>query len=282
MSYAQDYPESYKYLDNPKALCNIVRRIALEAGQILLDYFDGADLFDVTQKKDGSPVTQADDAAETHIYEKLKVLVPDVPFIGEERVSAGEIPDLQGQRCFWVVDALDGTRSFIAGENDFTVNIALIMDGVPVIGVVYAPVYGELYAGCGEGTALRWMEDSGKEKPIHVRPVPREGCVVFTSKSHGSKPRLDSFLEGFKVAKVIRRSSSIKMCLLAAGKADLNPRFGQTCEWDTAAADAVLRAAGGMITDLQGSPLQYGRSEENFLNPEFVASSFPWFDMGEE
>ena len=271
------YPKSQKFLDNPKALCNIVRRIALEAGGLLLDYFDDPDFAKVEQKSDGSPVTIADREAENLIRRKLADITPDVPFIGEEIVSDGAAPDITGHRYFWMVDALDGTRSFIADKPDFTVNIALICDGEPVMGVVYAPVHGELYSGCGEGTALRWLEETDNEKPIQVRSMPKQGLTVLTSNSFGSKPRLERFLENFKVAKVIGRSSSIKMCHVAAGKADLNPRFGPTCEWDTAAADAVLRAAGGMITDLAGVALRYGRQDEDFLNPEFIASSFEWY-----
>lgn len=281
MTDADLYSKSRKLLDNPKALCNIMRRIAIDAGEILLDYHEEAGLIDVNKKSDGTPVTEADEKAEAFIRERLYEVASDIPFVGEEAIAAGNASDITDHRCFWMVDALDGTRAFIAGDNDFTVNIALISDGAPVIGVVYAPAHGELYAGCGEGTALRHMLDTGREKFIHVRHVPREGCVVYASRTHGSKERLDEFLTRFKVSKTMRRSSSIKLCLVAAGKADLSPRFGPTSEWDTAAADAVLRAAGGMITDLAGAPLRYGKYTESFLNPEFVAASFEWFAQEE-
>lgn len=278
MDACAPYPESRKYLENPKALCNIVRRIVLEAGALLLDHFEDIETVDVSQKSDGTPVTLADQEAEDLIARKLAEVTPDIPFVGEERVAQGSEPDLADHSIFWLVDALDGTRSFIAGENDFTVNVALIQDGEPVLGVVYAPVYGELYAAHGPETAVRWMEDTGKERRIFVRDIPKEGCVILTSRAKGPRPKLEKFQKYFKVAKVIRRSSSIKICMLAAGKADLNPRLGPTCEWDTAAAHAVLRAAGGEITDLAGRPFTYGHQDREFLNPEFVASTFAWFD----
>lgn len=251
----------------------MVRRIALEAGELTLEYFDEGGYQGADVKGDGSPVTLADQKAEDFIEKALRDILPGVPIIGEEAVAAGQRPDLSNAAYFWLVDPLDGTKEFISGSGDYTVNIALIHKGVPVLGVVYAPVPGELYAAYGDGTAIRWMEDTGKEKQISVRPPPKEGLVIVSSKSHGSGEKLDKFLSGYKVRKVIKRGSSLKICAVAAGKADMYPRFGPTCEWDTAAGHAVLLGAGGKMTDIKGRPLAYGGADPKFLNPEFIAKS---------
>jgi 3'(2'), 5'-bisphosphate nucleotidase len=275
-----------KLLANPGALCNIVKRIAVDAGAITLRYFDGIEDMGVTQKGDGSPVTLADQEAEAFIEKALKDIIPHIPMIGEESVSRGDAPAIPAtQEYFWLVDALDGTREFIGGGQDYTVNIALIQNGEPVLGVVYAPARGELYAGHGEGTATRYFEDSDNEKSASVRAYPKEGLTVMASKHHGDTTRLDAFLESFKVKKFVRHSSSLKMCLIAIGKGDIYPRFGPTCEWDTAAAHAVMNAAGGVITDMDGKPLRYGgpavKDNDKWLNAEFVACAFEWADSGE-
>jgi len=249
----------------------MIKRIALEAGEVTLEYFDEAGYEGADAKGDGSPVTEADRAAEAVIEKALAELTPGVPMVGEEAVEQGRIPDLSAAEYFWLVDPLDGTKEFISGSGDYTVNIALIRKGVPVLGVVYAPVNGELYAGHGPGTAVRFLEESGKEKSIHVRRPPAEGLTVVASASHGNAEKLDAFLKDYKVAKVLKRGSSLKICAVAAGKADLYPRLGPTCEWDTAAGDAVLRAAGGIVADLKGGDFVYGKSDRKFLNGEFVA-----------
>lgn len=263
--------ETNRLLEHPAALCNILKRIAREAGELTLNYFDESGYQGADAKGDGSPVTVADKAAEDVIEKALKETTPEVPMVGEEATSDGRIPDLSGAAYFWLVDPLDGTKEFISGSGDYTVNIALIHKGQPVIGVVYAPVKGELYAGHGPGTAVRYLEDSDKEKSIHVRKPPEEGFTVVASAHHANQEKLDAFLENYKVAKLLKRGSSLKICSVAAGKADLYPRFGPTCEWDIAAGDAVLRSAGGIVTDLRGNPFSYGFAERKFLNPEFVA-----------
>jgi len=270
-------PSENRLLAHPAALCNAVRRIALEAGALTLEYFDDAGFHGAAEKGDGSPVTEADHAAEALITKALTDLVPGVPVIAEEAAAKGTLPALAGAEYFWLVDPLDGTKEFISGGGDYTVNIALIHNDMPVLGVVYAPVPGTLYAGYGSGDApgiaLRYMDDSEKERPITVRVPPRSGLTVVASRHHhGNDKKMAAFLAGYKVEKLIKKASSLKICAVAAGKADLYPRFGPTCEWDTAAADAVLRAAGGIITDLSGTPLRYGRADQKFLNPEFVAS----------
>jgi 3'(2'), 5'-bisphosphate nucleotidase len=209
-----------------------------------------------------------------------------VPVIGEEAAAAGDLPDLSTSDYFWLVDALDGTREFTEGGLDFTVNIALIhkteQGGEPILGVVYAPARGALYAGHGPGTATRWLADSDHEKNINVRSTPKAGITVVSSTRSTDTTRMDQFLSGFKVEKIIRRGSSLKICAIAEGKADFYPRFGAICEWDTAAGDAVLRAAGGLITDMNGQPLTYGHAERTFINPECVASAFEWFGVTED
>ena len=249
----------------------MLRRIATDAGEITLEYFDDAGFDGADAKGDGSPVTIADRKAESFIENALKDLMSDVPFIGEEAVHEGRIPDISAAEYFWMVDALDGTKEFISGSGDYTVNIALIHKKEPIVGVVYVPVKGEMYAGHHEGVAIRYMEDSGTEKQIHTRPAPTEGLTVVASRNHSNQDRLDEFLSSYKVAKTIKRGSSLKICAIAAGKADLYPRLGPTCEWDIAAGDAILRAAGGTLTDLSGTPIIYGKSDDKFLNPEFVA-----------
>lgn len=266
---------SQKLLNHPQAVCNMVRRIAVEAGDHILQYYDESGS-QSEQKDDGSPVTIADRESEAIILRGLIAMMPDVPVVAEESVASGQIPDLAGQDWFWLVDPLDGTKEFIKGSPDFTVNIALIHRGQPVIGVVYVPVPGELYAGCGPGTATRWLAETEHEKPITVRDLPARGLTVMESKNHRIDADQDRFLESFKVDKRLRRGSSLKICMIAAGRADLYPRLGPTCEWDSAAGDAVLRSAGGMITDLDGAPMTYGHAERKFLNPYFVASSGFW------
>jgi len=269
-----------KLLENPAALCNMVRRIAIEAGDITLKYFDGLEDMQVDIKNDDSPVTLADREAEAFIQMSLERLTVGIPVIGEEAAALGKTPSVKEEEYFWLVDPLDGTKEFITGGDEFTVNIALVKNGVPVLGVVYAPAKGEMYAGHAPGSAVRWMQDNDIEKSISVRPPPKQGLTVVASKSHGDPEKRDTFLESFKVEKLIKRGSSLKICTVAAGKADIYPRFGPTCEWDTAAGDAVLRAAGGMITDLNGECLRYGGADPKWLNPEFVACSFKWFEEG--
>ncbi len=262
-----------KILQHLPALCNQVRRIAIEAGELTLGYFEESGFQGADIKADGSPVTAADQKAEALITKALKKITPEVLIVGEEAASDGYRPDLSGEEYFWLVDPLDGTKEFISGSGDYTVNIALIQNGVPVMGVVYAPVHGELYAASGVGTAIRWLEDSDKERAISVREPYSKGLTIVSSKSHGKGERLDNFLSHYKIKKQIQRGSSLKICAVAAGKADMYPRFGLTCEWDTAAGHAVLLAAGGCLTDMEGNELVYGGRDPKFLNPEFVARS---------
>jgi len=267
-----------KLLAHPGALTNMIRRLAVEAGNATLVHFEESGFVGAEYKDDGSPVTIADKEAEAIIEKGLREILPDIPMIGEEATAAGRIPDLTGHDYFWLVDPLDGTKEFISGTGEYTVNIALIHKDTPILGVVYAPVKGEMFAGHGPGTAVRWMEDNGRDKPISVRPMPSEGLTVIVSRSHGKAEKRDAFLEQYKVARLLQRGSSLKICAVASGKADIYPRFGNTCEWDTAAGDAVLRAAGSYVCDLERKPLTYGHADRKFLNPEFIAASLDFLE----
>lgn len=248
--------------------------IAVEAGEVILDVYGRADL-GARAKADGSTVTEADAAAEAVILERLAEHWPDIPVIAEEAVSAGQIPEV-GHR-FFLVDPLDGTAEFVRHSGEFTVNIALVEDGAPVAGLVYLPTTGEIFRGDGHGAA-RAVRLDGALSPweaIRARPAPEAGLTVIASRRSGGD-RLAAYLDRFVVAETIRASSSLKLCRLAQGAADLYPRFGRTMAWDIAAGHAVLRAAGGEVWTLDGRPLSYepGRvpGEDAFANPDFVAS----------
>jgi len=270
---------SGKLLAHPRALANIARRIAVEAGLEVLAHFDEVGYAGAAGKADGSPVTAADSAAEAIVEAGLREATPGVPIVAEEAVAGGGVPDLAEAQHFWLVDPLDGTKAFVAGRKDFTVNIGLIgPGGAPVLGVVYAPALGVGWAAAGPGTAVRWREDPeepgiqiGADKRMEARRPPAEGLTVFVSRSHGRREAVEGYLAERKVAKTIARDSSLKMCLIAEGKADLYPRLGPTSAWDTAAAQAVLEAAGGAIEDMEGRALRYAPPRPGFLNPHFVA-----------
>ena len=188
-----------------------------------------------------------------------------MPIVGEEAASAGDIPDVSNR--FWLVDPIDGTKEFINRNGEFTVNIALIDHGVPVLGLVLAPALGALYGGAAGLGA--WVEIGVQRRPLAVRTVPTDGLTVVGSRHHGNDSAVDNFLAGRLVAAHRAVGSSLKLCLIAEGLADVYPRFGRTMEWDTAAGDAVLRAAGGMVRTIAGAPLGYGKA--GFENPDFAA-----------
>lgn len=249
-----------------RALLPPVREIARRAGMAILPWYQARP--DVVAKADGSPVTEADHAADAVIRAALAALTPGVPIVTEEQVAIEGAPAL-GSGDYWLVDPLDGTKEFIKGDADFTVNIALIRDRRPVLGVVFAPATGEIYSGAGPGTAL-FCDEDGEESAIAVRPTPADGLVVVSSRSHATPDKLDAFLSGRTVKHNIARGSSLKFCEVARGAADIYPRFGPTCEWDTAAGHAVLLAAGGEVVRADdGTPLLYGKPD--FLNPGFIA-----------
>ncbi|MBL6946381.1 MAG: 3'(2'),5'-bisphosphate nucleotidase CysQ [Rhodospirillales bacterium] len=223
--------------------------------------------FAVESKNDNSPVTEADRRAEALITDAIRKDITDVfPIVGEEAVSDGIIPDVTGQP-FWLLDPLDGTKEFIKRGTEFTVNIALIEIGIPVLGVVHVPATGDTYWGSRYGSFA--TTGGSAERQIFCRPQPDDGVVAVVSKSHKT-PEVDEYLKQFTVRKEIGAGSSLKFCRLATGNADLYPRMGRTMEWDTAAGHAVLRFAGGKVLTLEDKELFYGKS--GFENPDFVAS----------
>jgi 3'(2'), 5'-bisphosphate nucleotidase len=245
------------------ALLAQTEAIARAAGAVILQVYAGD--FAVRGKADDSPVTAADEQAEALITPALQFLQPAWAVVAEEAASRGRVP--QTGRHWWLVDPLDGTREFVNRNGEFTVNIALIEDGAPVLGVVYVPVQDLLYAGLvGQGA---WAEDRGLRRAIQCRAAPADGVTLACSRSHGDEVATAAWLNGRPVAATIKAGSSLKFGLIAVGLADLYPRLGRTMEWDTAAGHAVLRAAGGEISDLSGAPLRYGKP--GFENPHFVA-----------
>jgi 3'(2'), 5'-bisphosphate nucleotidase len=247
---------------------------AIEAGALILEVRRRG--HSVKRKSDLSPVTEADHAAEAAILRHLAEVAPGVPVIAEEAVAAGAIPDVGNE--FFLVDPLDGTKEFVKGGDDFTVNIGLIRDRVPVLGVVYAPATGDLYAGAiGEGAWRMSVADGrpGAHTAINVSPATKSPIRVVASKSHRT-PETDAFIAKYEVEKLVSAGSSLKFCLVAAGEADLYPRLGTTMQWDTAAGDAVVRAAGGKVVTLDGAPLPYGPNgaagAAAFRNPWFVVA----------
>jgi 3'(2'), 5'-bisphosphate nucleotidase len=225
--------------------------------------------FAIDRKADHSPVTEADRIAEALIVEGLREATPTIPVIAEEEVEAGAAPALAGGARFWLVDPLDGTREFAAGREEFTVNVGLVADGRARLGVIAVPATGELFGGVvGAGA---WKEDAaGLRRPIAARPPPEDGIVVLASRHHADDARLGPFLAGRRVARVVHIGSAVKFCRVAEGAADLYPRFGRTMEWDTAAPQAVLEAAGGTVRLIEGrgGALTYGKPR--FENPSFV------------
>ena len=253
-------------LDRP-ALLDRLLPIVRDAGELIMTIYRSD--FSVRGKADQSPVTEADERAEALILPALAALLPGTPIVAEEAVAAGEVPAVAER--FWLVDPLDGTKEFISRNGEFTVNVALIEDGQPTLGVVLAPAQGRLFAGAlGHGA---FVDDATGRRPIAVRAVPEAGLTVVASRSHGDASALDAFLAGRKVAELRGAGSSLKICLIAAGEADLYPRLGRTMEWDIAAGHAVLAAAGGQLTRIDGTPLRYGKPD--FANPRFVAAGTP-------
>ncbi len=224
--------------------------------------------FAVLQKNDQSPVTLADQRAEAAIIAHLARHLPDIPAIAEEQAESRGVPtDIPAR--FWLIDPLDGTKEFVKRTGEFTVNIALIDHHRPILGVVGIPVKGLFYAAAGPGTALRF-DLGGRRQPIAARTAPPDGLTVACSRSHDDGADLDRFLSGYKIVERKPAGSSLKFCLIAEGAADLYPRLGPTMEWDTAAGHAVLSAAGGRVTTLDGAPFLYGKP--GFRNPGFIAS----------
>jgi len=244
-------------------LLELLIPIVRAAGDVVMQVYRTD--FAVECKTDTSPVTIADQRAEAFIVPALRRLLA-VPVIAEEAVAAEGAPEAGGK--FWLVDPLDGTKEFISRNDEFTVNVALVEDGTPVLGVVFAPALNRLFAGAAGCGAF--VEDTIGRRAVFCRRPPAEGLTVVASRSHGDADALASFLNGTRLAQVRNAGSSLKLCLVASGEADLYPRLGRTMEWDVAAGHAVLTAAGGMVKTLEGKPLRYGKP--GFGNPHFVAS----------
>ena len=222
--------------------------------------------FAVERKSDESPVTEADRIAEALIVEGLRAATPDIPVVAEEEVASGLVTTLADR--YWLVDPLDGTREFAAGYDSFTVNVGLVMGDRAHLGAVAVPATMEIFGGIVP-TGLAWKRDAQGQRPIRARPIPAEGATILASRHYSDDPRLDAFLARHRVAHVEKIGSAVKFCRVAEGAGDLYPRFGRTMEWDTAAPQAVLEAAGGSVSAFDGTPLRYGKP--GFENHPFLA-----------
>ncbi len=260
---------------NHKELALMLIQTVLDAGRVEMEVYRGD--IEVEFKEDFSPVTIADKAAEEIILRDLARIVPEIPVLAEESVSEGKTPEIGNQ--FFLVDPLDGTKEFIKKSNEFTVNIALIEHGIPVFGIVYAPATENLFVtlgareACFAKVAIDARFDTLDELnllPLETNPANPAAMRVVASKSHMTKETED-YLKNLKVGEIVSAGSSLKFCMLAQGLADIYPRFGPTMEWDTGAGHAVLIASGGDVLLEDGSPFLYGKTEQNYLNPYFIA-----------
>lgn len=237
--------------------------IALEAGAEIMTVYNSDD-FGVEAKDDDSPLTKADLAANAVIENGLSNLTPNLPFVSEENVS--QRVGLKQEEMYWLVDPLDGTKEFIKRNGDFTVNIALVRGSEPVFGVVFAPARDLTYWG-GKSVGA-WKRDGSKISQISVCEMPEKPRIVASASHLNDETK--KFIDKYPDAELVQAGSSIKICMLADGRADLYPRLAPTCEWDTAAADAILRGAGGMLYQLNDTPLAYSKKE--ILNPSFIGA----------
>ena len=254
---------------DPHQLVAVMRRLALEAGRRIMEIYASED-FEVRAKSDASPVTEADEAADALIAAGLAAAFPDILIVTEENAAT------HAQRAgrFLIVDPLDGTKEFVQRRGDFTVNIALVEEGVPVLGVVHAPAKGRLFYTRADGRAVEEdgpfdLDRAGAQRVLSVSNPDNGALMVVASKSHRDAAT-DAYIGRYAVADMRSAGSSLKFCLVASGEADLYPRLGRTMEWDTAAGDAVLRAAGGRVVRFDDlSPLAYGKA--GYENPFFIA-----------
>ncbi len=261
-SRRDDEPVTETEREDYAALTRTACRLAREAGDRIMTLYRASVV--VRTKDDGSPVTEADLAAHRVIVAGLAAAAPHIPIVSEE---AAGVEEARAGRRFWLVDPLDGTREFIARTGDFSVNIALVDEATPALGVLHLPVRGETYFSDGRGTA--WLADGGAPRAIGARAVPAGGPVVVASRAH-LDPETERFIADRRPARIERMGGALKFGLLARGDADLYPRFGRTMEWDTAAGHAVLAAAGGRVRDRSGRELRYGKP--GFENPSFIAT----------
>ncbi|WP_089902057.1 3'(2'),5'-bisphosphate nucleotidase CysQ [Loktanella fryxellensis] len=251
-------------------LTTVMRRLALQAGDRIMEIYDSPD-FEVRTKSDDSPVTAADEAADAIISDGLRAAFPDVALVTEEQAASHGVT----ATTFLIVDPLDGTKEFVQRRGDFTVNIAYVVDGVPVRGVVYAPAKGRLFYTAADGQSVEETGDFAKDAPgattpLSVNATPDNAALmVVATKSHRDQAT-DDYIARYGVRDMTSAGSSLKFCLVAVGEADLYPRLGRTMEWDTAAGHAVLTGAGGHVVDFDTlAPLAYGK--DGFANPFFIA-----------
>lgn len=251
------------------SLTEVMRKLALEAGDVIMEIYASPD-FDIRSKSDDSPVTAADEAADALISAGLREAFPDVPLVTEEQAQSHTVK----ASTFLIVDPLDGTKEFINRRGDFTVNIAYVVDGSPVRGIVYAPARDRLFYTDASGNAVEEVgpfdkETAGVTKEIRVSTPDNAKLLVVASKSHRDQAT-DDYINKYNVEDMRSAGSSLKFCLVATGEADIYPRVGRTMEWDTAAGHAVLAGAGGDVVRFDDhQPLRYGK--EGFANPFFIA-----------
>lgn len=261
------------------ALADGLLPAVLAAGRTQMRYFRSGAAIEI--KADRTPVTAADQESEAILSAALAALAPGVPIVAEEAAAAGNIPVLEnvGSQEFFLVDPLDGTREFIADRDEFTINIALIRNQTPRFGLIYAPALGRLFVTLDDDRAVEAGIDVSASvgrvgnlaaRTIKSRAPDSEALVAVASRSHRT-PGTDAFLGQYRIKDRRSAGSSLKFCMVAKGEADVYPRVGPTCEWDTAAGHAILRSAGGSVTMLDGSPLLYGKQSQRFRNPDFVA-----------
>ncbi len=246
-----------------KSLVEPIVALAEDAGRAILEVYSTD--FDVQSKDDESPLTQADLASHRWIDAGLRSLTPDIPIISEES-GLPAFEERRQWRRYWLIDPLDGTKEFVSRNHEFTVNIALIENHRPILGVVHAPVYNKTYIGC-EGAGAERRESDKAPVVIRVAPVSSSPTRVVGSRSHRGTS-LDAYLENLGDYDMVPMGSSLKFCVVAEGGADLYPRLGPTSEWDTAAAQAVVEQAGGSVVTLDGKPMKYN-AKDDILNPHF-------------
>ncbi|RME91418.1 MAG: 3'(2'),5'-bisphosphate nucleotidase [Verrucomicrobia bacterium] len=255
---------------SPTIVIETLRALAAEAGRRIMTFYAGE--VAVTHKDDQSPLTAADQASHAYLVAGLRERFPSLPVLSEEGRSI-PFEERRAWRRFFLVDPLDGTKEFLRRNGEFTVNIALVEEGAPWLGVVHLPAAGTTYWGGAGLGAWRRVGDAAAE-PIRCRQAPQGGpWRVVASRSHPS-PELEHLLKRIKVEELVPAGSSLKFCRVAEGEADLYPRFGPTMEWDTAAGQAVLEGAGGVVIDERGCPLRYNK--ECLRNPRFLAAGFRW------
>ena len=270
------YSRSAAAPDEIDNLARLFANLAIAAGALAMEVLDNSSI-ESRLKSDASPVTEADERIEAYLLRELERSLPGVPFLAEESAARGMA--LGAGEAFLLIDPIDGTREFLARSPDFTINVALAEGGAARVGAVYAPAQGRVwFAGArgyeAEAVPGRSLPPAQDWRLLRARPRPRDGLVALISKSHLDE-ETKAFLSSQPITRSVPAGSSLKFCLLARGEADVYPRFGPTMEWDTAAGDAVLRAAGGATLDPRGAPLRYGKTDADYRNGPFIAWADP-------